>query len=425
MRSNHLIRRGQRGAKAVLQILLGAILLGSVGCAEPDIDRVFGIEERRQVMTAPLAASAESVRAFEVRVPVGVSRRRVSLDAVESLHVGRGASVVGARTETGSLALGTLVALGSVRIDSGARIGALYALGEAPQIDPGAEIDGFVESARPVVVGGAAARLGVMDRFQPVVEAFDLSAGVGTPGQSTLEAVPGSFVDAPPGSYLALTVLEGATARVHAGSYTFETLDLRAGATLELDNTGGPIRLWIAGILRLEGRLVDFVRDGSVLVGYGGDRPIDLANSLAMTLLAPHAAVRLRASAAPHRGAVFARSIVLDDGATLEHVPLALAGSPTSAAVVCRICQVASRIEAARVSLPVRTREVPCDFRNECVHQAEVRGSEDDYAGALAGAELDAEETSELVSRMFDQCENRYGFRTETCASLGLRSPSR
>ncbi|MBI3925141.1 MAG: hypothetical protein HY319_06340 [Armatimonadetes bacterium] len=140
-----------------------------------------------------------------------------------------------------------------------------------------------------------------------------------------------------PGTYDDIDVSSGAPLTLSSGVYSFRTLQLRGNASLLVDSTAGPVRVYIRGD-GIESRL-DLDLSGGALIQPGGDptRLVFLlgpqATSAALTggseawygVYAPNASVTLTGGSSMY-GAVSARSVELTGGSGL-HYDVALRGA--------------------------------------------------------------------------------------------------
>ena len=379
------------------------LLVPSAACFGRDLDRPWGLGEARRVHRSPadLAPQDDDERQLAIYLPLGVSRRFVALDAREALVVGDGASVVEPRTEHAIPAGAMVASLGSLAIGSGARVGSTYVLGDPLQLEPESIVDGYLKSASGLSGAQDRARGGALGGVEPYVEEFrwDLDR---VAASQNVRASGASPADLPPAAYAEVVVDDGATVVVRSGTTTIDALDVRDGGALAIDNSAGPVYLWVRRSLVLHGSMVDYVLQPNILVGYAGTASPDLTSPFRATLVAPNADVRLPRTPEPHSGSFFARSIAVDPGAVVEHRPFATSAPIEPLAYVRRRCVVTAR-EAER--------------RADVANDAE-RGARAVATGADDPAELEVFALQKTTS-VLDGCPRRYGYRPDTCAKLG------
>src|SRR5262249_5998001 len=114
----------------------------------------------------------------------------------------------------------------------------------------------------------------------------------------------------------------GASLRLRAGTYFIDQLDLESQAGVTLDDSAGPIAIYVQSALIYRGNVTGGTAD-RLLLAYLGSQATALQTSFHGTLVAPAASVRLGVGGTPHAGAVFARDIQLDPGVTLTALPFA------------------------------------------------------------------------------------------------------
>jgi len=125
-----------------------------------------------------------------------------------------------------------------------------------------------------------------------------------------------------PGAYGATTIKPWGKLIVSAGTYTFKSLSLEGGGTLEVDNRNGPVFVYVETTLGWSGTVTfrDTAKD-NVLFGVAGTATVTLVSSFRGVLVAPYAHVTLGACTPSHHGAFFAKSLKLAQGGTVKHRP--------------------------------------------------------------------------------------------------------
>jgi hypothetical protein len=134
---------------------------------------------------------------------------------------------------------------------------------------------------------------------------------------------PGQAQSLLPGRYGALAVKNGAKLTLSAaGRYFFESLDLESGSTLEILSADQPTEIYVHGSqLILRGALSGATGlEERLVIVYDGTNEVFLESPLRGAIIAPSAQVTLRATSSPHRGAAFAKTVLVDAGAILQPV---------------------------------------------------------------------------------------------------------
>jgi hypothetical protein len=138
-----------------------------------------------------------------------------------------------------------------------------------------------------------------------------------------MEAGSGQNVDLVPGTYSTLKLRTGSRARLRAGTYFLEALSVDAEAVVEIDNTLGPVFVYISTTFAFEGEIreVDHSR-ANILFGYAGNQPAFIAGSFHGIVIAPTAALSILPGRSGHTGSFFAHAITLGKNVVITHQPL-------------------------------------------------------------------------------------------------------
>jgi hypothetical protein len=304
-------------------------LSGSVACtvgSDPEEDDWFEGEMRSASSTSALPAAyvaqlgperapcRDGVCSFGLLLPLGVIRTRVALVASDSLLVGPNTSLVEVDRKTGA----TVVGVGRVDVGSSSVIGPIY--GRAVRLDSNVDVRGYVSASVPIEKApSAGVRFGTLE-----------SAPGGTEWTSWTIAFPRAnagpirtfgVMPIAVGAYSRLTVADGSSAVLRAGSYYFDALDVSSKGILELDNTLGPVYVWIRDALAIRGPMIQHALVPRIVFGYAGSAPVVLASGFRGTLLAPHASLTLEHTETPHMGSFFAANIQTAPNASVIHTP--------------------------------------------------------------------------------------------------------
>jgi hypothetical protein len=125
-----------------------------------------------------------------------------------------------------------------------------------------------------------------------------------------------------PGAYQYGNIRPQAKVVLSSGTYYFDSFTLESGATLILDQSNGPISIYVKSSLMFKGTTE--IRDGgpaTFLMGYFGQSEVSMEGALAGTLIAPNAKVTLRRTTQAHRGSVVGRDVEIQASAALTYIP--------------------------------------------------------------------------------------------------------
>lgn len=128
-----------------------------------------------------------------------------------------------------------------------------------------------------------------------------------------------------PGAYAAVTVFSRGRLKLSSGTYLVTSLDLEPRSRLELDQTAGPVQIFVQSGLVARGQIAPMAgAPGGFLLGYAGSQPVTLGTPfLAGTLVAPGAKIVIPSlGAGAFSGELFARDIEVQPDATLTCDPL-------------------------------------------------------------------------------------------------------
>lgn len=242
---------------------------------------------------------------------VGASERLDISDRVTLLRDGAPAAVYSAQGGVGvgdvELGVNTIVAAvtagDDVSLSSGARVTGDVVAG------------GLIHKQAGAVVGGA-------ELEEQAVETDVISWREQRPnlkGDILLE--PTATKAIVPGAYGAVRVQSGADLYLRAGKYFFATLTVEPGAELILEDTGGPVFIYVESALTHRGIIRGLgARVPDLLVGFSGEGTALIEGGLPGTLVAPNGTVRLQpAPAGGHQGAYYAEELVIEPDTVVQH----------------------------------------------------------------------------------------------------------
>ncbi|MFZ5892340.1 MAG: hypothetical protein ACOY0T_14875 [Myxococcota bacterium] len=410
--------------------MIVGVALTSVACVDEGGDRAWDLAERRHFVGASSPAPSRDTRRgeFHLVVPLGLDRNRLVLSASDALTFGDGAEVIVTPRET------AVAARGPLSLGARTRVTSVYAAGAPARIGEAATIVGYVKSCRALQTGDARVTVGIIqgaacdsDEYVWRVDfpATTLGDRLARAGASRLELAPGAYgnVQAEAASVI----------RLRSGRYTLDSLELAPESVLEVDNTRGPVFVWIRSKLSMAGTIVDYWTHPSVLFGYAGEVDPVIAAPLRGTWVAPAARLRLPRTAQAHSGAFFAKSIEVEAHARIEHRPFATRLPPSAKPVVpaelCSECAGSTRARAAECCARLQTRRSVAGARSErclamCSRAAEPwPGCDIECRLALDMEREDAAREyascGQSVAVAYAECQTGQGYRPSTCPGIG------
>lgn len=131
-------------------------------------------------------------------------------------------------------------------------------------------------------------------------------------------------VDLPPGRYDTLQLHPQTSVTLRSGSYVFDNFQIDSGAEIVLDDSDGPIFIYVVADNNywMRGNLAPVNGDyARAILSYAGSQDVFIEQRMVGTLVAPNAKVVVRAATSAHKGAVFAKDIEIDAGTVFKHVP--------------------------------------------------------------------------------------------------------
>ena len=265
------------------------------------------------------AVAAETL-SLDLLLPAGIDAGDVAVSASNSLYMGDGASV---KDEDGVpspvASLGTNRALFSTSVLLGTTwvVGDLF-FGTGSHVEGDLIYGGTAEIQEPFTYTG--------DKLNQPVATQSVAIPVEFPefDQAPVQAEPEETKPVLPGAYYGYTMAKrDSVLELGAGDYFFEHLQIGDKATLSIDQTAGPVRLYVKSTLDYKGRVVSKGgADTDLFLGYFGTNPVLFQGPMSGAVVAPNGKLTFgRTDAGPHRGSFFARDIEVQGQAQLEYVP--------------------------------------------------------------------------------------------------------
>lgn len=259
---------------------------------------------------------------INVTLPTGTSIVNTTVGAAGGIAYGPGDTIVGA----------TASALGIVELGVASTSLGITASGTA-KIDLGSVVNGNVTT------GGLIVNLGRITGTQKTLSSttatpLTTSWSVTDPGpdQGPITLTNNAVASPTPGSYDAVTVNPGSSLYLHGGTYFFQSLDLELGANLFIDNSHGPVFLYVTSALTFRGT-EEALNAGTpeFFLGFLGTcnvtleapfRGVFLApNSLVLHLADPLWVTNPAKKAAGNDATFYAISLTIDPGEKSIHRP--------------------------------------------------------------------------------------------------------
>lgn len=131
---------------------------------------------------------------------------------------------------------------------------------------------------------------------------------------------PSQSANLPPGAYSHVTAYSSSRLSLRSGVYFMDALDLEPQSVLALDETAGPIIIYVQSGLIHRGTVVGGAAD-MFLMAYLGTTPVAIESSFRGTLVAPSASIRFGVGGTTHSGTIFAKDLQLDPDVHFTFVP--------------------------------------------------------------------------------------------------------
>ncbi len=258
----------------------------------------------------PAAASASNI---QILLPKGVDPSAVALGGSHAVTVGSLASV-------GSLDSLVTSALDGVLLGSGSQVEGVTAKGNVT-LGEGSTAAGDVSTEGDVQLGAGASVAGTINDSAVLSPPDTLSWPITVPGDAN--RLGDTLVHSGrekilfPNGYGNLTAETGSKVYLQSGTYFFRSVSFAQDAQLVLESAAGLVQIYIESSFSFAGAVSGLGGDKpQLLVGYLGSQPASLGGTFVGTFAAPSSSVTV---AGTLRGSVFAHSIHLEDGATVEH----------------------------------------------------------------------------------------------------------
>ncbi len=291
-------------------IVSGVGLTALIGCS-PTKSQSPDIDTRSSALTGGCISGQPCT--LTIPVPQGLTPEDVVLTGTSSLAIGNGVAVendigtfgtvanlgsggtnVGVSSQIGVVKVGNVVSEGSVFLANHAVVNGSVQTGGTLTEQQGAIITGTV-TKQPVLT----------DASRQVTITFPTNAPA-----VTLQ--PGASQTLAPGAYGSVTVNSRATLSLSAGTYLFASLDTEPQATLNLNESAGPIIIYLENTLLYKGVEIQTGSDGNLFIGIFGTQGISLQSPFRGTIVAPNAPLELTTQTAGFAGAFWGSRLQVD-----------------------------------------------------------------------------------------------------------------
>jgi hypothetical protein len=322
-----------KGATVIVVAIFSIVLSSGCTTANP----AASSEHTGTVENALTYSLGASNFTINLQTPKSVSAQDIALAATTSLEVdGIGGRVI----RSNSSLLSTITSLGKLQIDAGGSAGNLWGQTLVTLL-PGATANGGVfTTTSPVVWPGATVKGQIVTNatFTPVNSTtwpVTFPAGV----VSDFEVFGGTSTSKTPGRYGSVQVDAIATLNLTAGTYYMESLNLLPFSTVLIDQTNGPVFIYVHNVLCYSGTIVSTTGAfPDVLLAYFGVPAVTLAATFRGTFISTTGAVTLGDFTPAHVGAFFAPRITVSTGATVVYrapANILVAAPPSGGLAAC------------------------------------------------------------------------------------------
>ncbi|HEY3499873.1 MAG TPA: hypothetical protein VGK73_34520 [Polyangiaceae bacterium] len=276
--------------------------------------RLDDLELAVEPETPPLPPAATSFT-VSVDLPGTIPLAQVALAGVDGVSVGSQAHIGGVVANTGS---GLTTIQAAAHTGSVLTTGNLF-LGSGAQISGSVLAAGTIERQNGVTVAGTifgGAGLGTTTVAEWTVrQSAEYQAGV--------QLEPGQVRTLGPDSYGFLRVQPGATATLRAGQYFIDRLVVQSGGQLSIDDSSGPVVVYVTDELNLQGSVESSGEaPARLLAVHRGQQAAFVRAPFEGAVIAPEATVTLAPfGAARFKGSFFAKQLVAQGSVLLDAVP--------------------------------------------------------------------------------------------------------
>jgi len=296
---------------------------GATGC------QTEGKNEREA--TGTVASRVLVTQSIQLSFPSGLDSSKVALGALGGLLSVEDRSIIqepnGALSAVSQIGAGVIMTLGG-----NAKVGSVTAQGSVA-LNSNSTVNGNVTTAGTIVQQTGVTITGTQTSNATITPLITESWPVEQPDNSArpIDYEPGTQGALVPGSYGTVAIKSRSGLTLTTGAYGFTSFDLEPQATLTIDDTAGPVRIYVQNVITYGGQVVS--KSGSqpaLLLAQVGTAPVGINATFTGELVAPNAPLTLGPGQTPHMGTFLAQSIDVRPGTIVTHKPyFKLAASPT------------------------------------------------------------------------------------------------
>jgi len=276
----------------------GALVLG-IGLFAACSGRESGTAEVRQsAVTTPTTVTIKLV------TPKDVGTTTAALASTGALVVNAATVVTGGAT--------TNVGTGGTRVEPDAQLKGDLWSASALTLKDRVHVFGVTHAAAAPVRGVGVLTDGGVDTTTPLVPSTTLQWTVTLPPSGPAVSIaPGQSGSRGPGAYGAVQVFSGSTLTLSTGTYFVDTLLLEPQSRVVLNQTSGPVVIYVRTTLQLRGELRASTAGAApdLLIVYVGGADTAAEVPFSGTIVAPSARLFLGSVTPGHTGAFFAKNI--------------------------------------------------------------------------------------------------------------------
>lgn len=277
----------------------------ALACTEPSPLRLAEPESSLSGLTGTVSITLAAPKGVPVMSPV--------LLGANSMDIRSGAIV-----ETG-----TVVSMGSagMAVANDALLNDAWSVGPVGVLAR-ANIRGTLHATRATLENGAI--VPSWDRAPVFTPNSVLSWKVtypAVPSTNDVTVYQGGSAPVAPGAYRSIIIYSGGTATMSTGTYYLSKLDLEPSSKLLIDQTAGPVLIYISDVLIHRGSISS--TSGAmpeVLLGYLGTSEAVIESLFRGAIVSPNAQITIRAVGATHVGYFAGKSISLDAHANVKYM---------------------------------------------------------------------------------------------------------
>jgi len=277
------------------------------------------------VFTASPATTPNTPITFTIQLPHSVPRESIALStAGGSLTIDDGVQVV--KDAGGFSSVSSVSATARTTLGVSALAQDAYSEPLGIDLRNNAHVYGALKTAADLTKQAGAGVDGLVSLFTSLRPLDLISWTVTFPNlnRGTCSIEPDNVQTIDPGSYGDIAVKSRSHLKVRSGTYFFNALSFDPQAKLDVDNTAGPVFIYIKNSFAFSGSVVPLdASHMNLLFGIASATAIPIQTAFRGILVAPQAAVTLPTDMSTgHFGSFFAKSLVLHQSTQIHHQPL-------------------------------------------------------------------------------------------------------